>query len=105
MQLVINDFLDFLSSTFLVLGGVFVGVPVGSYLIYSGIKVILGSGFHNMQKGFLYSDFGNSPVEVVLGGVLMLAGSLWYLFYDSGGNLFSYPDAVVGYLKKCGLLN
>ena len=81
---------NFIADTFLTLGSLLIIVPLGGYLVFSGFKMILFEVGLISSYTYKLRGFGKTAVGVFVNGWLCLAIAVWYLFFESGGNLSPY---------------
>ena len=91
----INNWVDMVLYTFMTVGVVFIAFPTGIRCIYVGCVALFKHRvikFDNRSRLTIYS---RTSIEMILAGVLCVAASIWFLFFDKGGHLFHYPAEVM----------
>ena len=88
----INNFFDLFIYTIFTLSVIFIGIPSSIYLLIKAIKGITLYGWGKFSNGFIDSDWGKSPLELIFIGLFGLAFSFWYLLIDKNGHLFLWID-------------
>lgn len=84
----INNWFDFSIFFIFTLAVILVGLPVSFYLLIKGAQGFKKYKFLKLPKNFLMAPgLGAYSVEIIFYGLLMLVISVWYLFFDKGGQL------------------
>lgn len=84
----INNWFDFVIFSLITLAVTFIGLPVSIYLLKKGAEGFAKYKFAKLPGDFLLAPgLGNYSVEILFYGLFMFTFSIWYLFFDKGGQL------------------
>lgn len=91
----INDYLKFTTFSLFAFAVIFIGLPVSIYLLKKGLEGFIKYRFSKMPKKFLIvPGYGNYSIEVIFYGLFLLVFSIWFLFFDKGGQLINYVKQI-----------
>jgi hypothetical protein len=97
----INNWFDFVISTLFTFAVILIGLPASVYLIKKGIEGFVKYKFAKLPNDFLIAQgLGNYPIQVFLYGLFLVAFSVWFLFFDRGGQFSNYIIQVTSFFKK-----
>lgn len=84
----INNWFDFAIFCIFTFAVILIGLPTSFYLLTKGAEGFKKYKFAKLPKNFLMAPgLGNYSFEIIFYGLFMLAFSVWYLFFDKGGQL------------------
>ena len=85
----INNWVDIAIYSFFTLSIIFIGFPISIYLLRKGAQGAIIFGFlKKLPNNYLIvSGLGTYPLEIIFYGLFIFIFSVWYLFFESGGNL------------------
>lgn len=97
----INSWLNLIIYIFFTLGVILIGIPVSLYLFKKGIEGFLKYGFNKLPENYLVAPgLGTYSFEIFFYGLLVFSFSVWYLFFDKGGQLVNFLSKVKPFLFK-----
>ena len=89
----INNWFDFVIFTLVILTVILVGLPTSIYLLKKGTEGFVKYKFAKLPKNFLIDPgLENSSVQVFLCGLFLFVFSVWFLFFDEGGQFGNFID-------------
>lgn len=95
----INDFYDlFLYSSFFIMVLLIV-LPVGTLVTYKALALLIRDKKIKLEEDSIVAGISKNAFELVFIGLFSLGSSIWYLFFDGGGNLFRYPIEVLRFFS------
>ena len=101
VSLQINNFFDFAIYSLFTLAVILIGLPFSIYLLKKGAEGFAKYKFTKLPRNFLIdSGLGNYSVEVIFYGLFIFSFSIWYLFFDKGGQLDNYINEVRSFLAR-----
>ena len=87
----INNWFDFVIFSLVTLAVTLIGLPVSIYLLKKGAEGFVKYKFAKLPGNFLIAPgLGNYSVEIIFYGLFIFAFSVWYLFFDKGGQLGNF---------------
>lgn len=96
-----NNLINLIASIVFTLGVIIVGLPASIYFLKKGLEGFKKFGFAKFPKNFMpTTGLGRSFIEVVFYGVFLLAFSVWYLFFDRGGQLGNCYELIRSFGKN-----
>jgi hypothetical protein len=98
----INNWFRFATFSLFTLAVILIGLPASIYLIKKGVEGFVKYKFAKLPDRFLIAfGLGNYSIEIIFYGLLLLACSIWYLFFDKGGQLGNFVNQVRSF---CGVV-
>jgi hypothetical protein len=86
-----NNWFDFLIFGLFTFSVILIGLPVSIYLFKKGLESFVKYKFARLPESFLIiPGFGNYSIEIFCYGLFMFSFSIWYLFFDKGGQLENF---------------
>lgn len=90
----VNNWFDFAIFGLFTLAVILIGMPLSFYFLAKGAEGFKKYKFAKLPRNFLAAPgLGNYSVEITFYGLFMLAFSVWYLFFDKGGQLRNCIEA------------
>lgn len=97
----INNWFDFVIFSLVTLAVTLIGLPVSIYLFKKGIEGFVKYKFAKLPGNFLIAPgLGNYSIEIIFYALFMFAFSVWYLFFDKGGQLGNFVNQTKLFLFK-----
>lgn len=86
----INSWIGFVVFSMFTLAVMLVGIPISLYLFIKGIKGFIKYRCSKLPDNYLIDHgFGTYSYQIILYGLFIFISSIWYLFFDKGGQLFN----------------
>lgn len=99
----INNWFDFVVFGLFTFAVTLIGLPISIYLLKKGIEAFAKYKFAKLPEKFLVAQgMGNYSVEIFFYGFFMFAFSVWYLFFDKGGQLNNFIYQAKTFLDSYG---
>src|SRR5690554_3077996 len=95
----INDFYDLLLYTSFFIMVLLIVLPIGSLVTYKALALLIRDKKIKLDEDSIVTDISKNAFELVFIGLFSLCSSIWYLFFDGGGNLFRYPREVLRFFS------
>lgn len=96
-----NSRADIIIYSLFTLGVIIIGLPVSIYLLRKGIEGFLEYGLKKLPENYLIAPgLGSYSVEIFFYGLLMISFSIWYLFFDKGGQFINLLNEIRFFLYK-----
>lgn len=95
VSLQINNWFNFVILALFILAVILIGLPASIYLFKKGVEGFVIHKFARLPKKFLIvPGFGNYSIEVFFYGLFIFVFSVWFLFFDKGGQLGNFINQV-----------
>lgn len=89
MQL--HGWLNITTFTIFTLAIVLIGLPTSTYLLCKGLEGFRKYGLKKLPINFMFDrGMGRYAIEITFYGLLLLVFSIWFLFFDKGGQLRNF---------------
>ncbi|MDD2540507.1 MAG: hypothetical protein PHH28_05605 [Desulfuromonadaceae bacterium] len=86
MQL--HGWLNITTFTIFTLAILLIGLPFSMYLLCKGQEGFSKYGIKKLPINFMFAQgMGRYAIEITFYGLLLLVISIWFLFFDKGGQL------------------